>query len=131
MPLIPDPNRRADGRFGPGNNANPKGRPRPGLAFADAVRRRIDPDRILDLLDRYLADEKVDLEKRLSAVLPYINAGFLRPPTTAAVRVETAPAAPALDVAALPLEAQRQLLAAIQTARAALPPAPDDESDGD
>ena len=110
------------GRLLPGApSLNPRGRPRTGLALAEAIRRKIDPEQITDMLLRFANDEDVALDKRLLGLLPWVQLGYLRPPSTSAVRVETAPGAPTLDVAAMPLEVQRELLVAIRRARAALP----------
>jgi hypothetical protein len=37
IPIKPEENRRADGTFGPGNNANPNGRPK-GVSFTERIR---------------------------------------------------------------------------------------------
>ena len=71
------PNR---GSWTPGQSGNPRGRPRSGLAFAEAVRERINPHAVLDLVERHLADEGVPIAERLHSLLPYIHAGFVRPP---------------------------------------------------
>jgi hypothetical protein len=122
-----EPERRG-GPFRRGHDPrrNLAGRPRTGLALAETIRRKVDPEQIVDMLLRLAADETVPLDKRLVTLLPWVQLGYLRPPTTAAVRVETSSGAPALDVSAMPLEVQRELLAAIQRARAALPVAIDD-----
>lgn len=75
------------GSFKPGVSGNPGGRPRSALAWSDIARRRIDPDRAFDLLERYLADETVPLERRLSMLLQFQATGFVRPPTTTAAQV--------------------------------------------
>lgn len=72
----------------PGQSGNPSGRPRSALAFAEAIRARLDPHLVLALVERFIHDESVSVEKRLAALLPWMQAGYLRPPTTAAVTVE-------------------------------------------
>ena len=37
IPIKPEENRRADGTFGPGNNANPNGRPK-GVSFNERIK---------------------------------------------------------------------------------------------
>lgn len=119
--------RQARGRYAPGTTGNAAGRPRSGLALAEAIRRRVDPERILDLVDRLLADETVPVADRLAAVLPWMGAGYLKPPTTAAVAIETQ-GAPQLDWSRVPLATRLALLEAIKSARAldaGAPPAGD------
>ena len=107
----------ATGRFGPGNKGNPKGRPRSGLAFAERVRERIDPDLVIDLALRVAADETISAERRLEALLPLIDRGFIKPPTTIAARVETTDMTPRRDWATVPLEERRALLESIRRVR--------------
>lgn len=43
-------NRAPDGKFLPGRpSANPHGRPRSGLALSEAIRRRVDPNELVDI----------------------------------------------------------------------------------
>lgn len=125
--LVPeklDETGRKPGTFRPGHDPrrNSEGRPRRGLALAECIRRRLDPDKILDLLNRYAADEREPIDKRLATLLPWARLGYLAAPTTIAARVESATTAPSpIDVSALPLAAKRELLAALRSARAALP----------
>jgi hypothetical protein len=79
------PNR---GSFKPGQpSPNPGGRPRSGLALATAIRERIDPHSVLDLVVRYLSDESVPLQDRLHTLLPWLHAGYLKPPQTSALHI--------------------------------------------
>lgn len=71
-----------------GVSGNPRGRPRTGLAFAERVRERVDPDLVIDLALRVAADEELSPVERLAALLPLIDRGFIRPPSVSAVRVE-------------------------------------------
>ena len=41
-PIKTGENRNPDGTFGPGNNANPKGRPKGSVSIADAIRRELE-----------------------------------------------------------------------------------------
>jgi hypothetical protein len=102
----------ATGRFGPGNRGNPKGRPRSGLAFAERVRERIDPDLIIDLAVRVAADETLSPKVRLEALWPLIDRGFIKPPTTIAAQVETTTSS--RDWQAIPLDERRALLERIR-----------------
>lgn len=90
------PNR---GSWKPGQSGNPHGRPRTGLALAEAIRERIDPHKVIDLLESHLADDKVPAAQRLAAALPWMHAGFMKPPTS--VDVTTTNTAPAYDLSAL------------------------------
>ncbi len=75
--------------FKPGESGNPRGRPRTGLAFAERVRERVDPDLVIDLALRVASDEEMPPAERLAALLPLIDRGFVKPPTTIAARVES------------------------------------------
>jgi hypothetical protein len=80
---------RKPGTWKPGQSGNPRGSPRSGMAFADAVRRRLDPNECLELVTRYMRDENVPIEKRLAVLLPWLHAGYLKPPTATAIDVRT------------------------------------------
>jgi hypothetical protein len=110
----------------PGQTGNPGGRPRTGHAFADRVRERVDPDVVIDLALRLAADETVALDKRLTALLPLVHAGFFKPPAEHRVAMSAVLAPAALAVDELPLDVQRELLDSFTRARAALPAADDD-----
>lgn len=88
---------------------NPKGRPRSGLAFAERVRERIDPDMIIDLAVRVAEDETLSAKARLEALWPLIDRGFIKPPTTIAAQVHTT-SSPTRDWSAVPLETCEALL---------------------
>lgn len=118
------PSRRGKGptttSWKPGQSGNPRGRPRSGLAFAERVRERVDPDLVIDLAMRVAEDEELSPAARLNALWPLIDRGFIKPPTTLAATVSAA-VEPTFDVTALPLDEQRNLLDLIRRARAALP----------
>ena len=59
------------------------------MAFADAIRTRIDPEAVLDLVCRLLADEETPIAQRLSSALPFLHAGYLKPPTDANINVNS------------------------------------------
>ncbi|HEY3802232.1 MAG TPA: hypothetical protein VGL61_06470 [Kofleriaceae bacterium] len=80
---------RKPGTWPKGVSGNPGGRTRSGMAFADAVRRKVDPEEALDLMLRYVRDESVPLEKRLAMLLPWLHAGYLKPPTATAIDIRT------------------------------------------
>lgn len=106
------------GSWKPGQSGNPKGRPRSGLAFAERVRERIDPDLIIDLAVRVAADETLSPKTRLEALWPLIDRGFIKPPTTIAAQVQTTTTT--RDWSAVPLEERRALLAQLRGVRPAL-----------
>jgi len=93
----------------PGQSGNAAGRPRSGLAFAEAARRRIDPDVVLDLVVRCLADEDVPIAQRLMTVLPFVHAGYLKPPVTTDLNVNGS-GAPVRDFGAMSIDERRELL---------------------
>lgn len=92
-----------------GPSLNPKGRPRSGLAFAERVRERIDPDLIIDLAVRVASDETISPERRLEALWPLIDRGFIKPPTTIAAHVQTV-ASGSRDWSQVSLDERRALL---------------------
>lgn len=75
------------GSWKPGQSGNPKGGPRSGLALATAIRERIDPQTVLDLVVAYIADETVSTADKLDRLLPWLHAGYLKPPTATALHV--------------------------------------------
>lgn len=94
-----------------GPSPNPKGRPRVGLALADAIRRRMSPDTLIDLALRLAGDETVSVADRVAALLPLYDRGYVRPPTATLLRLETEEVAPARDYSRLTLDQRRTLLA--------------------
>src|SRR5262245_3558945 len=81
--------RLSGGRYAPGSSGNPKGRPRSGLALAETIRAKVDPEAVVELVLRLASDESVPLKDRLAALLPWMAAGYLRPPTATAVSLES------------------------------------------
>jgi len=57
QPIKSADNRRLDGTFGPGNIANPNGRPRKELTISDAIRSALekDPERTQKLVDKLIS----------------------------------------------------------------------------
>lgn len=104
----------------PGQSGNPRGRPRSGLAFAERVRERIDPDLVIDLALRVAEDEELSPTERLATLWPLIDRGFIKPPQTLAATL-TSHDYESFDVNALRLDEQRTLLDLIRRTRAALP----------
>jgi hypothetical protein len=65
------------GSFKPGDpRINRAGRPRPGLAFAERVRERVDPDMVIDLAIAVAEDESTPLGHRLAALWQLIDRGY-------------------------------------------------------
>ncbi len=104
------------GSWAPGRSGNPNGRPRSGLAFAEAVRERIDPHKVLDLMERHLADDDVPVAQRLATLLPYIHAGLVKPPTDTNIAI-TGATTDGASWDAVPLEARREKLAELRALR--------------
>lgn len=97
-----------------GTSGNPRGRPRAGQAFAERVRERVDPDTVIDIALRLAADPSVPDERKLAALLPLIDRGFIKPPAGHELTVTAGATATSRDIAALPLEERRELLARIR-----------------
>ena len=76
----------------PGQSGNPRGRPRAGLAFAERVRERIDPDLVIDLALEVAEDKTLPAVQRLRELLPLVHAGYLKPPSDARLEVTQGPA---------------------------------------
>ncbi len=95
-----------------GRSGNPNGRPRTGLAFAEAVRERLDPHVVLDLVERHLADEEIPIAARLAAVLPFLHSGFIKPPTEASLSLSVA-SQTARDFSHISVERRLELIAEI------------------
>ena len=87
---------------------NPKGRPRAGLALAERIRERLDPDVLIDLAKRVAADETLSESARIATLLPLYDRGYIKPPTTIAAQIETTTVQ--RDYSAMPLEERRALL---------------------
>lgn len=75
------------GSWKPGQSGNYKGGPRSGLALATAIRERIDPHKVLDIVVAFIDDETIAHAEKLALLLPWLHAGFLKPPTSAALHV--------------------------------------------
>lgn len=75
------------GSWKPGQSGNYKGGPRSGLALATTIRERIDPNKVLDIVVGFIDDDKIPAADKLGVLLPWLHAGFLKPPTTSALHV--------------------------------------------
>lgn len=84
-----------------GVSGNPRGRPRAGTAFSERGRERLDPDKVLDLAEKVLADESISARERLAIVLPVIDRIYVRPPQGHDVNVHATTGVSADDVALL------------------------------
>jgi hypothetical protein len=113
----PKTNRGGNPNWRKGKSGNPKGRPRTGLALAERIRERLDPDMILDLAARVAADETIPVDKRLDALLRLAVLGYVRPPTGVAIDARfTGDGGARLDWTRLPLDQRRTLLAGYRAA---------------
>jgi hypothetical protein len=63
-----------------GPSPNPNGRPRSGFALAEAIREKLDPRSIAEMLEAFRSDTGIPIERRLTLLLPWAHAGYLRPP---------------------------------------------------
>lgn len=124
-PAAPKPKPKPPSRLGcgptpsswkPGQSGNPRGRPRAGLAFAERIRERLDPDLVIELALRLASDESVPLERRLASLMPLMAAGYLRPPSDATLTIAQVTSG-AQIAARLPDDVLRALLDAHQQAR--------------
>lgn len=120
------PKQYRPGRFKPGQSGNPAGRPKLATAFAERVREKVDPDRIIDAaLDIMEHAEKES--DRLTALTFLHAAGWTKPPTE--LRIEAHGHVQSYSLAHLTMSEQSEILSALQRARqlsaegaAALPP---------
>lgn len=92
----------------PGRSGNPKGRPRTGLAFAEAVRKHLDPETALAFIIRFCKDETQPYPARVAAMFGLIDRGYVKPPIGVAI-ASIAP--PELDFAHLSEDELRERLA--------------------
>jgi len=95
----------------PGQSGNPRGRPRAGLAFAERVRERVDPDMVIELAMRVASDESLSPQERLIALWPLIDRGYVKPPAGLDLNVSREQDEPSLEH--LSTERLRELLAEI------------------
>lgn len=79
---------RTTGSFVPGDpRINRAGRPRAGTAFSERGRERLDPDTVLDLAEKVLADESIPARERLAIVMPVVDRIYTRPESKHSVNV--------------------------------------------
>jgi hypothetical protein len=97
-----------------GPSLNPKGRPRAGLALAERIRERLDPDTLLNLAMRVAEDETLSDARKIEILLPLYDRGYVKPPTTIAAQVHTT-SSPSRDYSQVPLEERRALLEQIRS----------------
>ncbi len=83
---------------------------------------------MIDLALRAACDENLPVLDRLDALLKLIDRGYLRPPTTSAVLLETR-GGTARDLSAIPIDQRRAMLAAIQAAPRLAPADTDDDTE--
>lgn len=92
IPAERDPNRRPDGKFAPGNNANPLGRPR----VAEGLMERIDQltgdlERIATFLAGVLNDPEEPTANRMKAAEMLLDRRIGRPHQTMKAEVTNRP----------------------------------------
>ena len=72
---------RGKGRpWPPGTSGNPKGRPRSPLALAERIREGMDPDALIALANKVMADDSIPAMQRLQALSPVYLMGFAKLP---------------------------------------------------
>ncbi|MGE0402916.1 MAG: hypothetical protein AB7T06_39790 [Kofleriaceae bacterium] len=120
-----------------GPSPNPAGRPRSGLALAERIRERLTPDQLIDLVGEALANDKIDIEKRVSLAMQLASYGYSRPASGLDLNVNSGASTAEGDWSKVPLDVRREefarrkaLLARYSTERsdAHAGAAPDDES---
>lgn len=96
---------------------NPKGRPRSGLAFAERVRERVDPDKIIDAVLEVLENAEKPSE-RLQAATFLRDSAYAKPPTATAIQLTTGNEEQSqYNFGAMPLEKRIAILDAIRAAK--------------
>jgi hypothetical protein len=122
------PRKRGNPKWQPGVSGNPRGRPRTGLAFAERVRERVDPDVLIDLAVGIATDPNGNARDRLAAAAFLHGTAYQKP----AERHEVAAVAaePEDDCSWMSLE-DLETIERIQAKRPAALPAADGEGDDD
>ena len=87
------------GSWKPGQSGNPHGRPRTGLALAERIRERLDPDVLVDIALRVADDKEISDERKLAALSAFGSFGYQRSPVQLDVHSTTAE--PELDLSML------------------------------
>lgn len=90
-----------------GPSPNPSGRPRSGLALSEFIRERLSPEQLCDLVMRALADEKIDIERRVSFAFQLAAHGYSKPPAGLDLNVSSSSASSGEDWSKVPLEVRR------------------------
>ena len=115
-----------------GISGNPLGRPRHGLAFAERVRERLNPDTVIDLAMKVAEDETLSPAERLVALWPLVDRGVIKPPAGLDVAVTNGNATSGYDLGALSTDEKRDLLAKLRSLpRLAAGDAPPTEGQGE
>ena len=121
-------------RWKPGQSGNPAGRKPTGLAFAERVREKVDPDIVIDAALKILRTAEKESD-RLAAATFLRDSGWVKPPVQ--LSIEAHGQVQSYSLAHLTMSEQSEILSALQRARqlsaegvAALPPGDDDAGGG-
>lgn len=105
---LPAPVRGRDGRWQRGGaSPNPKGRPRAGAALAEAIRTKVDPDKLVEIALKIAESGAPALQ--LQALTFLAGSGYNKPETKHELRMGPAPDEDAEDLSGLSLEQLREL----------------------
>lgn len=105
------------GSWPKGVSGNPTGRPRHGLAFAEKVRERVNPDMVIDLAMRVAEDETLSPAERLTALWPLVDRGFIKPPQTIDATLTNGNASSSYSLDHLSLDERRDMLAKLRAGK--------------
>jgi hypothetical protein len=140
-PLVPQPAKQVEagnpkdppaspqtrGRWQKGRSGNPKGRPRTGLALAEAIREKVPPAQIIERAVKIL--ESDDDAAAMTAARFLAEFGFIKPPQQLEIDAALSRVEPvAFDLDRLDAAEQELVLSALRKARLALEAGEGEES---
>ena len=108
------PERPRGHRWPPGVSGNPNGRPRKGDALSEAIRRRCEPDELVDIALKIARSAKQE-SIRLQALQWLRDSGFTKPAERHELAVERTE--PQYDIERLPLAERMKLLEQVRALR--------------